>query len=127
MNRFPTGTSNSTYLNNLCRVAGTFPPSPASGNTASGNIEASDPLFVNNPVNTLYGTARDYHLLAGSPALAAANDGTEIGLHGGYTGFSEQLEVLINPIVRAMSILNTTVASNGTLSVQLQATKPDNN
>jgi hypothetical protein len=126
MNRFPTGSSNSSYLNNLCRVAGTFPPA-GTGNTASGNFENTDPLFVNNPANTFYSTTRDYHLQAGSPVLTAANDGTQIGLHGGYTGFSEQLEVLINPIIRSMNILNTSVASNGTLNVQIQATKPDNN
>jgi hypothetical protein len=108
-------------------VTGTFPPSPADGNTAAANIEATDPMFVNNPASSFYASSRDYHLQAGSPALAAANDGTEIGLHGGYAGFSEGGEVLINPIIRAMSILNTSVASNGTLNVQLHAAKPDNN
>lgn len=126
MNRLPAGTFFGSYLNNLCRIPGTFPPSPANGNTASGNIEATDPLFVNCPASTLYSTTQDYHLQAGSPAIATANDATDIGVHGGFTGFSEQGEVLINPIIRAMSILNSTVASNGTLNVQLHATKPAN-
>jgi hypothetical protein len=125
MNRFPTGTFSSSYLNNLCRVAGTFPPSPSNGNTASGNIEAIDPLFVNTPVSSLYNTLQDYHLQAGSAAIGTGNDGTDIGVHGGFTGFSESGEVLINPIIRAMSILNTSVVSNGTLNVQIHATKPD--
>lgn len=126
MNRFPAGTTNSNYQNNLCRVAGTFPPSPANGNTASGNIENSNPLFVSLPVSTLYNTTQDYHLQAGSPATAAASNGTDIGVHGGYTGFSETGEVLINPIIRTMNILNSSVAPNGTLNVQLVASKPDN-
>ena len=126
MNLFPDGTFYSTYENNLCRVAGTFPPSPANGNTASGNIEATDPLFVNTPAGSLYNTSHDYHLQAGSAAVGTGSDGTDLGVHGGFTGFSESGEVLINPIIRSMNILNTSVASNGTLNVQIHATKPDN-
>lgn len=127
MNRFPAGTFNSNYQNNLCAVAGTFPPSPANGNTASGNIENTNPLFVNYTTGSLYSNLHDYDVQAGSTAINAATNGTDIGVHGGYTIFSESGETLINPIVRAMSILNSTVAPNGTLSVQLHATKPSEN
>jgi hypothetical protein len=123
-NRFPGGTSNSTYLNNLCRVAGTFPPNPASGNTASGNIENTDPQFVSLPFSTLYNSTQDYQVQVGSAAINAASNGTDIGLHGGYTNFSERGEVLINGIIREMNILNTSVAPNGTLNVQLHAGVP---
>ena len=124
MNSFPGGTFNSTYTNNICRVAGTFPATPANGNTASGNIENTNPLFVN--VLVLHRTVDDYNLLAGSPAIGAAYDGTDMGVHGGFTGFSESGEVLINPIIREVSIVNTSVAPNGTLNVLIHATKPDN-
>jgi len=126
MNVFPGGTTNSTYENNICRVAGTFPPLPGQGNTGSGNISNTNPLLVNCPISTNYGASQDYHLQAGSPAIGTASDLTDIGIHGGTSGFSEQGEVLINPIIRSMSIVNSTVASNGTLNVQLHATKPDN-
>lgn len=128
LNSFPNSSqSNCNFENNLCGVAGTFPPAPANGNTASGNIENTSPMFVNCPPGSFYSATLDFHLQGGSPAIGTANNGTDMGVHGGYSGFSEQGETLINPIIRAMNILNTSVASNGTLNVQLHATKPDNN
>ena len=127
MNSFPGGTGNSTYLNNICRVAGTFPPAALGGNTGSGNINATDPLLVSVPASTFYSTSHDYHLQAGSPAIGTAADATDIGVHGGTSLFSEQGEVLINPIMRQVIINNATVAPNGTLNVNIVATKPDDN
>lgn len=117
---------NSTFDNNISRIAASLPPYPADGNTGTNNIEATDPQFVNVSPGAFYSPLHDYHLQAGSAAIGTANNGTDMGVHGGYSGFSEQGEVLINPIIRAMNILNTSVASNGTLNVQLHATKPDN-
>jgi hypothetical protein len=122
----PTGSYFCNYDNNLCRIATTFPPYPGNGNTGSNNITSTNPNFVSYALGALYSPAQDYHLQAGSAAIGAANDLTDIGVHGGFTGFSELGETLINPIIRAMTILNTSVASNGTLSVQVHATKPDN-
>lgn len=119
MNAFPNGTSNSIFTNNLCRVVGTFPPS-------SGNIENTDPLFVSVPFSTMYNVSQDYNFQAGSPAIGTAIDGTDLGVVGGFTGFTKAGEVQINPIVRAVTIMNTSVAPNGTLNVLIHATKPDN-
>ena len=124
VNRFPSGTFNSNYQNNICAVTGSFPPSPANGNTASGNLENTNPLFINYTSGSLYSNLHDYDVQAGSVATNAATNGTDIGIHGGYTNFSEAGEALINPIIRAMNILNTSVSSNGTLNVQLHAAKP---
>jgi hypothetical protein len=67
-------------------------------------------------------------LQAGSAAIAAGSDGTDIGVHGGTNMFfSESGEVLINPIIREVSILNPTVTPSGTINVQVIATKPKDN
>lgn len=123
-NRFPQGTYHSDYLNNLCAVAGSFPPLPGNGNTGTGNIENTDPNFVNYTSGELYSTTHDYDLQAGSAAIGAAINGTDIGVHGGYSNFSETGEVLITPIVRTMTILNGSVVPNGTLQVDVRATAP---
>jgi hypothetical protein len=127
MNTFPSGIGNSTFLNNICRVAGTFPPAGLGGNVGSGNISNTNPNFVNYTLGSFWSTAHDYHLQAGSAAIGAASDATDIGLHGGSGFFSEQLEVLITPIMRQVMINNPTVSPNGTLNVQINATKPDDN
>lgn len=126
-NTFPANIYNSTFTNNLCSVAGTFPPQPGNGNTGSGNIENTDPLFVSYTSGQMYSPTHDYNLSPGSPAIGTGSDMTDIGVHGGYSGFSEQGEVLIAPIVRAVNILNTTVAPNGTLNVEIHATTPASN
>ncbi|MEP6795289.1 MAG: hypothetical protein ABJB16_13245 [Saprospiraceae bacterium] len=127
MNIFPGGTTNSTYVNNLCRVAGTFPPVGGGGNSGSGNIEATNPNLVTYTVGQLWATTWDFHLQAGSAAIGTASDATDIGVHGGNSNFSEQGEVLINPIMRTVNITNPTVSPNGTLNVLVNATKPDDN
>ena len=127
MNTFPANTIDCEFTNNLCAVAGTFPPQPENGNSGSGNIENTDPLFTSYSPGSLYNSNQDYNLQAGSPAIGAGSDMTDIGLHGGTSGFSETGEVLITPIVRSVNILNTTVAPNGTLNVEVHATAPNNN
>jgi len=129
MNSFPissAGTFFSNYNNNICRIAGSFPPFPGNGNTGANNIEGTNPQLAGYTLGSLYSFTHNYHLQPGSAAIGTASDMTDIGVHGGYTKFSEQGESLINPIIRSMSILNTSVASNGTLNVQVHATKPDN-
>lgn len=121
MNKFPSGTTNCIYLNNICRVAGTLPPN---GNTGSGNIENADPQLVSYAFDTFYDPTHDYDILAGSPCELTGSDGTDIGIHGGTSKFSEQGEPLIAPVVRSVEINNTVVAPNGTLSVDVSASKP---
>ena len=124
VNAFPGGTFLSDYDNNLALPVGSFPPAPESGNTGSDNIETSDPLFVSYTSGSRYTTQHDFDLQAGSPAIGSASDATDIGVHGGSLSFSETGEVLIVPIVREMSILNSSVAPNGTLNVAVRATVP---
>ena len=121
MNYFPSGTSGCNYLNNICAVAGTFPPV---GNTGSGNIDDTDPLLVSYTSGSLYDPSQDYHLQGGSPCISAGSDGTDIGIHGGTAKFSETGEALVAPVVRSFYINNVTVAPNGTLNVDVSASKP---
>ena len=119
--------TNCEFTNNICAVAGTFPPDPGNGNTGSGNLENTDPMLTTYTPGENYSTNHDYDLQGGSPGLNAGTDGTDIGLHGGSAQFSESGEVLITPIVRSVNILNTSVAPNGTLNVDVHATTPSNN
>ncbi len=127
MNAFPCcGATNSVFLNNLCRIAGFFPPSGA-GNSGSGNIAGVDPLFTTFTNGQMYATTHNYTLQAGSPAIGTALGGGDIGLHGGGSGFSRFGEVLYTPVIRSMNIQNTSVSPNGTLNVDLNISKPANN
>jgi hypothetical protein len=120
-----TGITSSIFKNNICRLATTFPPA---GNTnGGGNQVGVDPLFVNYVLGTLTTQPYDYDLQAGSPAIGAADDLTDIGLHGGYSHFSEYGEPLIAPIMRSVQINNSIVAPGGTLNIQVQASKPNDN
>jgi hypothetical protein len=64
---------------------------------------------------------------AGSVAIGNGSDLTDIGVHGGTSNFNESGEVLIAPIMRLLVINNTNVQPNGTLNVQVNATKPTGN
>jgi hypothetical protein len=121
MNILPSGTTNCSYMKNMCRVAGTLPPAD---NVGSGNIENSDPLLVAYTLNSFYSAAHDYDIQAGSLCLLAGTDGTDIGVHGGTAKFSEQGEPLIAPVMRSVVITTPVVAPNGILNVDVTASKP---
>jgi len=127
MNLYPNGTTNTTFVNNICRVAGTFPTSTSTGNSGSGNINNTNPNFVNYSLGDFYNPGYDFRLQAGSPAINAGADGTDLGVYGGTSKFSRYLEVLHHPVVRAAIIQNTTIGSGGTLNVQINASKPNEN
>lgn len=118
------GTTGCTFLNNIARLSSTLPPT---GNSGTGNQPSTTPVFTTYTLGDLYSTAHDYNLQAGSPGEDDATDATDIGIHGGTSKFSEQGEPLNAPVMRSMQITTTTVAPNGTLNVQIEATKPDDN
>lgn len=127
MNGFPCcGATNSIFLNNLCRVAGSWPPTGLN-NSGSGNLSLADPLFTNFTNGAFYTNTQDYTLLPGSPAIGTGTAGSDIGVHGGGSGFSRFGEVLHTPIVRSVNIQNTSVAPNGTLNVDVIISKPNDN
>jgi hypothetical protein len=119
------GITSGTFQNNLCRNSFTFPPAMNTNN--GGNLTGTDPLFTTYTFGEMYSPSQDYHLQLGSPATGAASDATEIGVHGGLTKFSETMEPLILPVVRSMNVTNFTVAPNGTINIQISASKPTGN
>jgi hypothetical protein len=126
-NRFPEGVTNTAFLNNLSAASGTFPPAGGGGNSALNNIENSDPLFVNFTSGQQFNSNHDFHLQAGSPAIGAGSDGTDIGLFGGNTGFNLSFEPQNTPVVRRVLIQNPSIAPNGILNVNVKASTPRSN
>lgn len=112
--------SGNLYMNNICRL-GSFP-------SGTGNLNTTVPLFTTYSLGTMWANTYDFHLQAGSPGLTGSSDGTQIGVHGGAsTTFSEKGEPLIVPIMRTLIINNSTINANGTLNVQINASKPNDN
>lgn len=112
-------TTGCTFLNNLYDPSQTMPPGT---NTGSGNI-AGTPVFTSF-TGPLYSESDDYDLQPGSVGTGAAIGGSDIGVHGGNTGFSEALEPGIVPVMRSVVIQNTTVGAGETLNVDVEATPP---
>jgi hypothetical protein len=109
---------NTVYQNNLTYTAGSsflFPR--GNGNIIEGNLENTNPLFINVPANTsAFSYDHNYRLQTTSPAHNAGNDGTDIGLYG-LTPFSSTGELPQQPVIRTLSILNPNVPSGGALRV----------
>ena len=114
--------------NNISRLATIYPPpSGVSPNSASNNLSNANPNFVSYTLGNSYSTLHNYNLQSGSPAIGAGTLGTNAGPHGSGSNFSETGEVLITPIIRSLVIGNTTVSPNGTLNIQINASKPTDN
>jgi hypothetical protein len=119
---FTTYTNNISYnsSNNNFPMAGT--------NSGSGNMINVNPNFVSD-ANYTFDDTDDFNLNAGSPAINAGSDGTDIGIYGGSypwpdggvsgSGFMYSQEPQI-PQVNEMNIQNTSVPTNGTLNVQIK-------
>ncbi|MBK9255784.1 MAG: hypothetical protein IPM42_09880 [Saprospiraceae bacterium] len=120
----PTGTiTNSIFNNNLTYLCNnnTLPPA-GSGNSGSGNIENTNPLFINYPpLGADFAWTHDYGLLAGSPAIGAGTGGTNIGLTGGTYPLNQLKGNSPLPVVTSLSLPNSSVPLNGTLQGNIQA------
>lgn len=84
-----TGTvNNSTFTNNISfNTPNDVFPIGSNGNTGSGNLQATDPMFTNVPLADDWDFAND-PILTGGPGITGGNDGTDIGLTGGTIPFS---------------------------------------
>ena len=74
------------FSNNLSfgTTADALPPAGTGvGNTGANNKVSVDPRFVNAPFNTNWAATMNFNLQAGSPAILAGSDGTDIGITGG--------------------------------------------
>ena len=84
---------------------GTVFNTTTNGNTGTGNIENSDPLFTSFPITSTWSNSHDFSLQAGSPALASdpLNGSTEdIGTTGGATPFDFEGNLL--PLIQDVTI-----------------------
>lgn len=103
-----------TFSNNLVYETGddTMPPTGGLGNTGSGNI-AGTPSFVNVQLLNTWSSAYNFTLQAGSPALGAGSDFTDIGISGGtsypWTETNFNLKTTDAPTIQ---IFNTSTVIN---------------
>jgi hypothetical protein len=103
-----------SFSNNLVYSTGddTMPPRGGLGNNGTGNIIAS-PTFVNVPLLGTWSSSYDFTLQAGSPALGAGSDGTDIGISGGASyAWPDANFVLKTSAVPVIQILNTSTVIN---------------
>lgn len=115
-------TTGGTFNNNIARLASVLPPVGCGG---SGNITLTDPLFTTYTLGSYYSNSFDFALQAASPGNDAGADGTDIGVHGGASTFSETGEPLIIPVIRSMTVSTAAVESGGTINITVTAGKPN--
>ena len=114
------------FTNNLSFATGddTLPPvGGGASNTGSGNIVANSPSFVNVQLLNTWSSTYDFTLQAGSPALNAGSDGTDMGITGGSYPFTTiNFEYKTTP-APTIQILNTATVINpgDDLPVRIQA------
>jgi|GEM_PF-1030983 len=112
------GCPNCTLYNNMTFGNGandTVPGVPPGNN----NYWGVDPLLVTYPGGA-FDFAHNYTLLAGSPAINAASDGTDIGMTGGQFPFQIGLPPAL-PFVDYVNISRSAVPEGGTLFLQFDA------
>lgn len=108
-----------TYLNNLTYSTSlTYPVL-----VGTGNIDNSDPQFINVGAIGGYVSTYNFGLQASSPAHNAGTDGKDLGIYGGSAFVALSGETNNMPVVRQMTIINTNVSQNGNLNVKVRSTK----
>jgi hypothetical protein len=127
----------SFYVNNNIFYRVSYPGGSFTSNTFSNNISYMcgnnnfpngvnqvnvNPLFVNFPnAGAYFSYAYDFHLQPGSPAIAAGNDGTDLGVYGGVGDYN-QYGIPRNPQIKEFNIANPTISSGGTLNINFKST-----
>ncbi|MCX6277952.1 MAG: hypothetical protein NT004_07630 [Bacteroidetes bacterium] len=118
---FPTVGSGCAFTKNIGYLC---PDMPGAGNIGAGNMNNTNPQFVNFPLlGGAFSWSYNFHLQAGSPGIGAGTDGTDIGIYGGMLPF----EVGANPHFPQMMTLTlpagSSVPAGGTLNVHFTAKK----
>jgi hypothetical protein len=97
--------------------------------TANNCIINQNPLWVTTPSATFFNISApsipnvwNPAIQAGSPAINAGSDGTDIGLTGGSVPYNYLAEPKI-PVIRRYQLVNAVVPPNGTVTVNVTATK----
>ncbi len=103
------------FTNNLVFSTGddVMPPSGGGvGNSGSGNITGTSPLFTNVQLLNTWSSGYDFTLLGGSPAIGAGSDATDIGISGGAYPFTDANFILKTTHAPVIQILNTSTVIN---------------
>jgi len=105
-----------TFSNNIVYATGddTMPPTGGTSGTDNNGMNniIANPNFVNGALSNTWSTLYDFTLQAGSPALNAGSDGTDIGISGGTYPFPDANIVLKTTDVPVIQILNTSGVIN---------------
>ncbi len=117
---------NNVFSNNISFSTGNNDLPPAgggAGNTGTGNLANTDPQLTSPTLSTTWQSTDDYTLEAGSPALGAGTDATDIGISGGpYPFGSPNLQLETSPIPTIQSLNISTVINVGQdLEVEVSA------
>lgn len=121
----PTGLQQSTFNNNLTYLCNNN-AIPYGDNLGSGNIEATDPEFINYPaLGGAHSWSYDYGLEATSPAAGTGTNGTDIGLTGGNAPVNQLPIYAKIPGVTLLDIPVSSVPVGGTLQIQIEAESRD--
>lgn len=115
-------TSACIYTNNISYNSNTTYAS-----MGPGNLDNTDPMFVNVPSTTVFDINYNYHLQSGSLAIAAGSDGTSLGIYGGNSNMSTAGETYGMPVIRIMNLQNFNVPQNGNVNVKVRSTKSRTN
>lgn len=119
----PQGCSQSFFNNNLTYLTSND-ALPYGDNVGSGNLVGVDPQFVTfPPAGDLFSFDYDFHLQAGSPAIGAGTDGTDIGAYGGASPIRIGGEPSL-PQIKSM-IIDNVLAPEGTMHIEATAKKQD--
>lgn len=118
------GQSNCVFLNNITWYNATSTYNfPGAGNTGSGNLNNTMPVFMTGAfTNTTFDPSIDYHLAAGSPGKNGGSDGTDIGHFGGTAPFVWQTAASI-PRVTNITITNPVINQATPINVKVKAKK----
>lgn len=115
--------SNNIFLNNIVAQNGDV----GLTNNGSNNQFNTSMSFVNYGGTSNWSASQDYHLNPGSNGIGDATDGTDIGIHGGNSNFSESGETLWIPIMRSLNFQSAPiplVQPGDTLNITIEASRP---
>lgn len=89
----------------------------------TNNLNNTNPQFtaIGSPANPVFDYAKNYKLAAGSPAINAGSDGSDLGIYG--QGFLFQMKgyPFDLPYPTKINITNAIVEAGGTLQVNIKA------
>jgi hypothetical protein len=125
---YPAGCMGCTFNNNITFQCDndTLIYSLNPGSSGGGNIIGQDPLRVNYPItHPPFNYAHDYNLQAGSPAIGAGSNGTDIGIYGGTSPFIIGDNPAIPQMEEVTTPLGSTVSQGTNLNVTFKSYKQD--